>query len=129
MNDKLKSGIKNKLTLLPEEFMLTNFLDGDEVFSTPALVAFMEETCRVSILPFLDENNTSVGTIVNVKHLAATPRGMKVYSESELIEVDRRKCIFNVVVYDEKEKIGEAYHERFIVDVTRFKQGLKKKLS
>ena len=129
MNDKLKSGIKNKLTLLPEEFMLTNFFDGDEVFSTPALVAFMEETCRVSILPFLDENNTSVGTIVNVKHLAATPRGMKVYSESELIEVDRRKCIFNVVVYDEKEKIGEAYHERFIVDVTRFKQGLKKKLS
>ena len=129
MNDKLKSGIKNKLTLIPEEFMLTNFLDGDEVFSTPALVGFMEETCRVSILPFLDENNTSVGTIVNMKHLAATPRGMKVYSESELIEVDGRKCKFNVVVYDEKEKIGEAYHERFIIDVTRFKQGLKKKLS
>ncbi|MBV9231337.1 MAG: thioesterase, partial [Chloroflexi bacterium] len=68
----------------------------------------------------LDEGHVTVGTLVNVRHLAATPLGQQVRATAELIEVDGRRLLFNVEAYDEKQKIGEGQHERFIVNLERF---------
>lgn len=75
-----------------------------------------------SILDDLKEGESTVGTRLDVKHLAATPIGMKVYCDSELIEVDRKRLVFKVVASDERGKIGEGIHERFIVDIKSFKK-------
>lgn len=94
---------------------------GDlEVYATPALIALMEGTAAGSIKGKLEEGQTSVGTRIEIKHLAATPVGMKVCCSSELIETDGRRVVFKVTAYDEKEKIGEGVHERFIVEGARF---------
>ncbi|MCX7615728.1 MAG: hypothetical protein N2Z65_08240, partial [Clostridiales bacterium] len=66
------------------------------------------------------DENTTVGTLVNVSHMAATPLGNKVRVESELIEIDRKRLVFTVAAYDETEKIGEGIHERFIVSKEKF---------
>ena len=68
----------------------------------------------------LDEGFTTVGISVNVKHLSATPLGMKVEIKSDLIKVDGRALTFKVEAYDEKGLIGEGIHERFIVNNEKF---------
>lgn len=98
---------------------------GLEVFSTPSMIALMENTAASSIAPYLEEGQGSVGTAVNIKHLAATPLGMMITCESEVIEVDRRRIVFDVKAYDEKGLIGEGRHERFIIDNEKFMQKLK----
>ena len=91
-----------------------------EVFATPAMVALAEKTALESVAPHLAEGEGTVGTLVNVRHLAATPVGMTVRCESELVEVDRRRLVFRVELFDEVEKIGEGTHERFIIQNERF---------
>jgi len=90
------------------------------VFATPAMIALMEKTSYVSVQNELDEGMGSVGTLLNVKHLAATPVGMTVTCESELVEIDNRRLVFTVKAYDEKGLIGEGTHERFIVQNEKF---------
>ncbi len=90
------------------------------VFATPAMIALMEKTAYVSVQDALDEGCGSVGTLLNVKHLAATPVGMTVTCESELVEIDGRRLVFSVKAYDEKGLIGEGTHERFIVQNEKF---------
>ena len=90
------------------------------VFATPCMIQFMEETARVSVKPYLAEGQSTVGTSVNIKHLASTFVGCKVTCESELVEVDRRRLVFYVKVYDDKELLGEGQHERFIIDNAKF---------
>lgn len=90
------------------------------VFATPCMIQFMEETSRVSVEPYLAEGQSTVGTSVNIKHLASTFVGCKVTCESELVEIDRRRLVFNVKVYDDKELLGEGQHERFIIDNAKF---------
>lgn len=91
-----------------------------EVFATPMMIALMENTCAKSVASHLQADESTVGTHVNVSHCAATPIGMKVYCESELIEIDRRKLTFKVTAYDERGMIGEGLHERFIIDSKKF---------
>ena len=91
-----------------------------EVFGTPAMIALMEKTALNSIVPYLDETEGSVGTALDVKHTAATPVGMKVTCESELIEVDRKRLVFRLSVRDEAGPIGEGTHERFVIDNEKF---------
>ena len=91
-----------------------------EVFATPMMVALIEQTCLESVLPHLEEGQGTVGTLVNVTHVSATPVGMRVWCESELVEVDRRRLVFNVKAYDECGLIGEGSHERFIIDEKKF---------
>lgn len=91
-----------------------------EVFGTPAMIALMEKTALNSIVPYLDETEGSVGTALNVKHTAATPVGMKVTCESELVEVDRKRLVFRLSVRDEAGPIGEGTHERFVIDNEKF---------
>lgn len=99
-----------------------------EVFSTPMMILLMEESCFMSVNDILEEGFTTVGTCVNVKHLSATPLGMKVVIKSELIKVDGRALTFKVEAYDEKGLIGEGIHERFIVNNEKFQAKTDSKL-
>ena len=90
------------------------------VLATPAMIALMEKTARLSVAPYLEEGQSTVGTVVNVKHLAASPVGMKVTCQTELIEIDRRRLVFKVACFDDAGLIGEGEHERFIIDVDKF---------
>ena len=98
-----------------------------DVFATPMLVALVEQTCYESVLPYLDEGQGTVGTLVNVSHLSATPIGKRVWCDSELTEVDRRRLVFSVKAYDEAGLIGEGTHERFVIDTAKFMDKLKAK--
>lgn len=97
------------------------------VLSTPRMISYMERTAHQGILPFLAEGQTSVGTVVNIRHLGASPVGMAVRIRAELLEVDRRRLRFRVEAWDAVEKIGEGEHERFIVDRERFEDRLAQK--
>jgi fluoroacetyl-CoA thioesterase len=98
------------------------------VLSTPHLIALMESAAQAAIAPYLDEASTAVGTRVDMGHLAATPVGMRVRVRAELLEVDRRRLRFHVEAWDEIEKVGEADHERFIVDRARFLTRVEEKV-
>ena len=97
---------------------------GVEVFGTPMMIALMENAAWRAVADALDEGYVTVGTLVNVTHLAATPLGQKVRATAELIEIDGRRLAFKVEAYDERQKIGEGRHERFIVNLARFLQRL-----
>ena len=90
------------------------------VLATPMMIALMERTSRLSVKPYLAQGQETVGTHVNVSHVSATPVGMKVWCDCELIDIDRRRLVFKVSDYDEKGLVGEGTHERFIIDVARF---------
>lgn len=98
-----------------------------DVFATPMLVALVEQTCYESVLPHLEEGQGTVGTLVNISHLSATPIGKRVWCDSELTEVDRRRLVFYVKAYDECGLIGEGTHERFVIDTAKFMEKLKAK--
>lgn len=91
-----------------------------DVFATPAMIALMEKTAWMSIANQLGEGEGTVGTRLEVSHTAATPLGMKVWCESELIEVDGRRLVFDLKCYDEKGEIGGGRHERFIIKNDKF---------
>jgi len=94
--------------------------ENARVLSTPHMIGWMEMTCRNGILPLLEPGHDSVGTVVNVRHLAATPIGMQVTFRAEVVAVEDRRVTFKVEAWDEAEKIGEGIHERFVVNVERF---------
>ena len=98
------------------------------VFGTPFLCALVENTCLKSINEYLEGDEGTVGTVVNIKHTAATPIGMKVWVESTLTEVDGRRLVFEAKAYDEKGPIGEAYHERFVIYGEKFLKKANAKL-
>ncbi len=93
---------------------------GLAVYATPCMITLMEYCAMESVKPYLPEGSSTVGTLINVKHLAATPVGMKIRCETELIEVDRRRLVFLCRTYDEAGLIGEGTQERFIVDNAKF---------
>jgi fluoroacetyl-CoA thioesterase len=93
---------------------------GLPVFSTPALVGLMESTAVVALLGHLPPGQTTVGGHIDVRHLAATPVGMQVRARAELVAIDGRKLTFKVQAWDEVELIGEAAHDRFVIDETKF---------
>jgi len=89
-----------------------------EVFATPAMVAIMEQAAVNSIE--LPVGQSSVGTSLTIKHNAATPLGANIFATAELVEIDRRRLVFSVEVFDEAGQIGIGKHERFIIDVEPF---------
>lgn len=97
------------------------------VLSTPKVISYLERTAHQSVLPFLAEGQSSVGTLVTLRHLAASPVGMPVRFRAELVEVDRRRLRFVIEAWDAVEKIAEGEHERFIIDLSRFTQRLEEK--
>ena len=118
----VETGIKGRLeqTVTPEMSAARVGSGLVDVFATPMMIALVERTCNESVLPCLEEGQGTVGTLVNVTHTAATPMGMRVRCESELVEVDRRRLVFKVKAFDECGVIGEGVHERFIIDMAKF---------
>ncbi len=109
----------------------TSFLwEGENVFSTPSMIAEMEETCRLLLKEeFLqDEDWDSVGTLVNIRHLKATPVGTEVKLKARVIDVKDKRVTFEVDAVDKIEKIGEGLHERTVINVPEFRERFNKKL-
>ena len=101
---------------------------GLDVFGTPAMIGLMEMCCLQAVQPLLNEGQGTVGTALNVRHLAATPLGLQVRCECELQQVEGKRLLFAVRAYDPAGLIGEGTHERFIVDNERFMQRTLQKL-
>ncbi len=118
----MKNGIKNELKIIVTEALSAKAMGSGshEVYATPAMVALMEQTAAESVEALLGEGRTSVGTKIEVEHLAATPVGMTVTCKSELTLVDNRKLAFQLETFDEAGLIGKAYHERLVIDSERF---------
>ena len=93
---------------------------GVKVFATPMMIGLMEKAALTAVDKHLGEGFATVGTVVNAKHLAATPVGMKVKAVAELTSIEGKKLTFKIEAYDEKEKIGEGLHERYIIELTKF---------
>ncbi|MFL5806650.1 MAG: thioesterase family protein [Roseiflexaceae bacterium] len=99
------------------------------VLATPRLIGLLEEAAFLAVQPALAEGQTTVGTRVDVRHLAATPVGMRVTASAELIEVDERLLRFRVRAYDAHELVMEGMHERAIVNRARFLERVALKAS
>ena len=91
-----------------------------EVFATPMMIGLMEAASMNAVKEYLPEGYSTVGTQVNIKHISATKVGKKVWAEAELVEIDRKRLVFQVNAYDEDKKIGEGSHERFIINEEKF---------
>ena len=118
----LEKGIKGKMETTVTEKMTAKEVGSGElnVYATPLLIALVEETAWRSVSGELDFGQGTVGTKVNIDHISATPVGMKVWCETELIDIDRRRLVFSVDVHDEAGMIAKGTHERFIVDNNKF---------
>mgnify|MGYP003275203564 CR=1 FL=1 len=90
------------------------------VYATPAMIALAEQAAYKSVEDYIEDGQGTVGTYMDIKHIAATPVGMEVTAKSELISAEGRKLTFKIEVFDEREKIGEGVHERFIVNNEKF---------
>ncbi len=126
----LKEGIKGTGEVVVTEALTAKTMGSGEldVYATPAMIALMEQTAYQSVSSELEEGMGTVGTLMNVQHLAASPVGMKISCETELVEVDGRKLVFSVSASDEKGLIGKGTHERFIVDNAKFQSKADAKL-
>lgn len=93
---------------------------GVAVYATPAMIGLMENASLSAVDSVLPEGMATVGTELNVKHLAATPVGMIVRAKAELVEVDGRRLVFKVEAFDNQEKVGEGTHERYIINLAKF---------
>ena len=122
-------GTRAEQKLLVTSETAITFLGAEvpRVLSTPHMIGRMELTCRDAVKPLLDAGYDTVGTHVDVYHLAAAPIGAVVTFTAEVAAVDGRRLQFRVEAWDEKEKIGEGTHERAIVNVAKFATRLAEK--
>lgn len=130
MEFPVKIGASKERTITVNSNQTTSFLwEGENVLSTPSMIAEMEETCRLllkeQVIP--DPEWDSVGTVVKIEHLAATPVGAKVFLKAEVISADGRRVVFDVEARDNLEKIGQGTHERFMINVPRFRAKFNEK--
>lgn len=126
----IEPGIVKELNITVEDSDTARSSGGETlpaVLSTPRVISYLERTAHQSILPFLGDGQSSVGTVVSLRHMAATPVGMQVRFRAELVEVDRRRLRFKIEAWDEVEKIAEGENERFIIDQARFNERLEAK--
>lgn len=94
---------------------------GDlDVFATPAMIALMEKAATLAVQPYIDEGSSTVGTVINVKHMAATPIGLNITARAQLVKVEGKRLVFSVEAFDGKDKVGEGWHERFIINAQKF---------
>ncbi len=122
-------GLANEMTwIVGQKDLASSFGSGlANVLATPVLVGFCEECCRMMVDPSLSSGEQTVGTEVCIRHIAATPLGMKVTVRAVLTKIDGRSLHFDVEAHDEIEKVAEGTHTRFIIDSTRFSDKLNNK--
>jgi fluoroacetyl-CoA thioesterase len=123
-------GAKGTFTLRVTPAHLANqFKDAalPQVFATPMMVTMMENAALNAVRAYLDSGESAVGTVVNVRHLAATPVGHQVTATAEVTKVDGRRIEFKVSARDETEEIGTGTHERMVVDMARLHKKLAAK--
>jgi predicted thioesterase len=115
-------GASATLTLLVTGEFAVDFLDHDDarVLATPFLIGYLEMAARNAAKDHLPDGHDTVGTHVDIRHLAATPLGMSATFHAEVTGVDGRRITYRVWAEDEDERIAEGTHERFIIDVARF---------
>jgi fluoroacetyl-CoA thioesterase len=119
----IQKGARGEFTLrVKPEHLANQFKDPllPPVFSTPMMILMMENAALNALRPFLEPGESAVGTVVNVRHLTATPVGQTVRAEAEVTEVDGRRIAFTVSARDEQEEIGRGTHERMVIDLKRF---------
>lgn len=119
---------KKTITVTPEMTAAAMGSGALEVLATPSMIALMEGTAQEAVQSLLEDGQGTVGMRIDVRHLAATPVGMKVTCTAEVTEVDRRRIVFTVKAMDEKEVIGEGIHERFVIDNEKFFAKCRQKL-
>ena len=129
--DKLETIVGTKATkseLVTNNNTAKTYGSGDiDVYATPAMVGLMEGASILILDKVVPNGFSTVGTKIDVSHLAATPIGMNVTAEAELIEVTGKKLVFKVIASDERGKIGEGIHERFVIEVEKFLHKTKNK--
>ena len=125
----LRTGIKGKIELTVTKDKCAGAIGSGEldVFATPSMIALIEETAWKSVVPYLQPGEGTVGTALDVRHVAATPVGLQVTCETELTLVDRRRLVFDVKVYDAFGLVGEGTHERFIIQYEKFMKKVDEK--
>lgn len=118
----LQAGLSHSLSITVDDAKTARAVGsgGLDVFSTPAMIALMEQCARDCVAPHLAPGQGTVGTLVNIKHLSATPVGLTVTCRCELTEVDGKRLVFRLSCADPAGLIGEGTHERFIIDNERF---------
>src|SRR5688500_13901214 len=125
--ESLKAGMKHTQEWVVEEKHTTQ--RGDyRVSSTPSMTQLIESTANQLAAPHLKPGQGQVGVLVTIRHLGPTPMGKKVRAEAELVGIDRRRLSFKVKVYDDAEQVGEADHDRFVIDLDKYYEKLRKKL-
>lgn len=127
--DNIKPGLVGEATVSVTEALTAAHLGsgGAQVYATPAMVALMEAAAVNAIDHLLAQGQASVGTVLNVRHLAATPVGHQVRARAEVTAAEGCQVTFAVQAWDEKELIGDGTHTRFVVDVARFIQRVEAK--
>lgn len=125
LNPGMTARIERTVT---EEDTAVRFGSGEvQVFATPMMIALMEKAALSAVDPHLPEGYATVGTTIDIAHMAATPVGMQVTATAELVEINGKKLKFRIEAFDEKEKIGEGWHGRYIIQTQRFLESARQK--
>ncbi len=127
----IEKGIKGKATVITDNSntALTMGSGALEVFATPAMVALIEKSAVNALENYLEDGMTTVGTLINIEHISATPLNMSVSAVATVIEVNGREITFDVVAEDEKGIVGKGIHKRFIVNSEKFMKKTSSKLN
>jgi len=135
MKDSLAAGIAYTLKFrVPREKTVPHlypeaapFREMPEVFATGFMVGFIEWACMEALAPYLEEGERSVGTMINVSHIAATPPAMEVTANVRCLEVNGKRTLWEIEVRDEVDLISKGTHERFTIKLEQFSARLKAK--
>ena len=129
--DKLRPGLVGHAELVvAEEHTAPRVGSGKvHVLATPVMINLIEAAALAAIEHLLPDGYQSLGTVLNVRHIAATPVGMRVRASVEVLRIENRTVYFRVEARDEKELIGDGTHERVVVNVAKFDQRVQRKLS
>jgi predicted thioesterase len=128
VKSSLKAGLEFRKTITVDEARCIGFMGKEGmVYATPRMVSDVEYACRDFLLQHLEAGEDSVGTRVEIDHLAATPLGLSVTIEAQIAEIDRRKVVFSFTVKDPLEPVGRGKHVRFIVETAKTRERLAAK--
>ncbi|MDE5583848.1 MAG: thioesterase family protein [Ruminococcus sp.] len=119
---------KAEMTVAEKDFAVNVGSGSLEVFATPVMVMLMEKSACNAVAEYLENDETTVGTEMNIKHVSATPENMQVFAKAEVTAINGREITFSVRAYDECGLIGEGTHRRFLVYGKKFTEKAKSKI-